>query len=139
MLIYNEFCSPKKVTMKKESLVWLYLALVFLVLSLVSAYFSVLFVSIIFLGIALLNLIILFFDCQRNELCRFLSSAFTQSLSIFFLLLFTLAIVENFYAFIPEGIVRAAIVKFTWAWPILFILFLPISKLFGKIVKAQKN
>ena len=125
--------------MKKESMIWLYLALVFLVLSLVSLYFSILSAAAIFSGIALLNLIILFFDCQRNELCRFLSSAFTRALSIFFLLLFTLAIVESFYPFIPEGIAKTVIVKFRWVWPILFILFFPIAKLFGKIVKAQKT
>ncbi len=125
--------------MKKQSMVWLYLALVFLVLTLYASYFYMYTVAAMFIGFAFLNLLLLFFDCQRNEICRMFTSAFTRFMSFFFLLLFVLAVSENIFGFMPGGLVRHVMLKFIWVWPILFLSFFPISKLFGKIVKAKKE
>ncbi len=123
--------------MKKESMIWLYLCVIFLFLSLVSFYFSVFSLVVLFLAIALLSLILLFFDCQKNKLCRLISSVLTRILSISFLLLFFLAITENIYSFMPSSAVKEIILSCIWVWIILFLLFFPISKLFREIVKSK--
>lgn len=124
--------------MKKYSLIWLYLGIVFLVLSLVSLYFSFYAPAALFLGLVLLNLVLLFFDCKKNRPCRYFASVFTKSLAFIFLLLFAISIAENFYSFIPFDLISAVISNFIWIWPILFIIFFLLGQFFTKLVKMTR-
>ncbi len=123
--------------MRKEYTIWLYLCLICLFLSLTSSYFLFYPLAVLFLAIAFLSLILLFFDCKKNKLCRLISSFLTRILSISFLLLFFLAVTENVYSFMPNSFIKEIILSCVWVWIILFLLFFPISRLFREIVKSK--
>ncbi len=122
--------------MKKHSLIWLYLSLVFLILSGFSFYYLFYPVTCFFLAFVLLNLSLLFFDCQRNNLCRFFIAIFVRFTSFLFLALFITALADNLFSFIPKGILKGVINQFIWLSPILFLIFYSISVFFAKIIKA---